>query len=159
MPRPKPKKKPVTKRSTKPPRERSPVDWAEVFDRIASGEPLAHLVSTKAGWPEAHKLMQEIAASPELLERYKVARRAALMMESEELLTVAEDGRNDFTDTEKVQRSKLRIDTTIRLLQAFDPGTYGTKIDLSNKDGTLASAWANALGAVNAEKKENATKH
>lgn len=134
------------------------MDWAEVFDRIASGEPLSHLVSTKTGWPEAHKLMQTIAASPELLERYKVARKAALMLESEELLTIAEDGRSDFSDREMVQRSKLRIDTTIRLLQAFDPGTYGTKIDLSNKDGTLASAWANALGVVNAEK-QNATKH
>lgn len=145
--------------------------WDELFDRLSGGETVKEICASKEGWPEPHKLHQAISADPALIERYRHARRAAVMAVSEELLPIADDGRNDWIeregrggrefkslDTEAVQRSRLRIDTRLRLLEALDPTTFGKKLDLSNKDGSLAGAWATALGVVNAEK-QHATKH
>jgi hypothetical protein len=132
---------------------------------------VAEIVGSNEGWPAARKLHQAISANPTLMEEYRQARRAALMGISEDLLPIADDGRNDFmtredakgnvhksVDSETIQRSKLRIETRLRLLEALEPETFGKKLDLSNKDGTLAQAWVQALGVVNNEK-ENATKH
>lgn len=140
--------------------------WDELFDRLSCGETLAEICLAHAEWPESHKLHQAIAASSDLIERYRNARRAGVMALSEELLPIADDSTNDYVerngkrtfDSEAIQRSRLRIDTRLRLLEALDPTVFGKKIDLSNKDGSLAGAWSAALGVVNAEQK-SATKH
>jgi hypothetical protein len=73
--------------------------------------------------------------------RYAYARRMLLQHWAEEIIEIAEDGRNDFmerrrqdgtitmaVDHECVQRSKLRIDTRRWLLSKLLPHEYGDKI-------------------------------
>lgn len=182
MPRFKLKRKTSAKRTEKASKASKPVplpdaqgfyasSWEELFDRLSGGETVAEICAANQGWPAPRKLHLAISADPSLLERYRHARRAAIMAVSEELLPIADDGRNDWIeregrggrefkslDTEAVQRSRLRIDTRLRLLEALDPTVFGKKLDLSNKDGSLAGAWSTALGMVNAEKAV-ATKH
>jgi hypothetical protein len=60
-----------------------------------------------------------------------------------ECLEIAEDGSNDYMaskhgpvlDTEHVQRSKLRIETRLKLLAKWDPKRYGDKVQLADADG------------------------
>lgn len=177
MPRFKLKRKTSAKRTEKPSGTRTPRAqgkaqglsaslWEALFDELSGGATVAEVCSANEGWPAARVIHRAISADVSLMERYKAARRAAIMAVSEELLTIADDGRNDWVeketgvrfDNEHVQRSRLRIDARFRLLEALQPETFGKKLDLSNKDGTLASAWSQALGAVNAEK-VGATKH
>lgn len=144
--------------------------WTELFDRLSGGESVAEICSDHEDWPAARKLHRAISADPELSEHYNQARRAAVMSLSEEILPIADDARNDFMtretargnvvtqfDSEAVQRSRLRIDARFKILEAFDPERFGKKLDLSNKDGSFAQAWAQALGVVSEEK--HATKH
>lgn len=73
--------------------------------------------------------------------RYAQARRLCLQHWAEEIIEIAEDGRNDWqerrkldgtitksVDHECVQRSKLRIDTRRWLLSKLLPHEYGDKI-------------------------------
>lgn len=144
----------LAKRSRKPVQTTSAIDWLELWDLIAAGHSVAEICSSKEGFPPAHKVHLAIAASPELLERYKLARKAAVMAISEELLPIADE----LGEDEHVQRSRLRIDTRLKLLEALQPETFGKKLDLSNKDGSLSSAWSTAMNVVNSEKR-GATKH
>ncbi len=174
--------KPPARRDTEAVEPRKPVNWPalfeELFDRLSGGETTAEIVANSSeewprdyDWPTARKLHQRIAASEELSERYTLARKAALMLHSEELLAIADNGSNDFMmrenarggvsrvyDSEAVQRSKLRVDSRFRLLEALDPERFGKKLDLSNKDGSLSAAWTLALNAINEEMK-NASTH
>lgn len=64
-----------------------------------------------------------------------------------ECLRIAEDGTNDYVeknrpdgstydafDSEHVQRSKLRIETRLKLLAKWDPRRYGDKLALGQAD-------------------------
>lgn len=175
MPRYKLKRRKPAKATDKPAGKTSQVDWgalwAEVFDRLSGGESVAEICSDHEDWPAPRVLHRMIASDAELTEHYNLAAKCAVMALREEMLPIADDARNDFMaredargrvqfkpDAEMVQRSRLRIDTRFKLLEALDPERFGKKLDLSNKDGTFAAAWAQALGAVN-EGKEIATKH
>lgn len=92
---------------------------------------------------------------------------------AESTLAIADDGRNDFVeklaeegdpkakayDAEHVQRSKLRIETRLKLLAKWDPKRYGdrTAIDLTTQpnklsDAELDAAIAARLAEINAER-------
>lgn len=64
---------------------------------------------------------------------------------AEEALEIADDGTNDWIERERedgssdtvldhehVQRSKLRIETRLKLLAKWDPKRYGDKLDLNH---------------------------
>lgn len=66
---------------------------------------------------------------------------------AEEALEIADDGTNDWVkrgdkgaayDAEHVQRSKLRVETRLKLLAKWDPKRYGDRIDLTSSDGTMS---------------------
>jgi hypothetical protein len=68
-----------------------------------------------------------------------------------ECLSIADDGTNDWTtgqrggivlDTEAVMRSKLRIETRLKLLARWDPRRYGERVQLDHRspDGTMSPA-------------------
>jgi hypothetical protein len=73
--------------------------------------------------------------------RYANARRALAIHWAEDIIEIAEDGRNDWVerrrangeiirtvDSEAVQRSKLRVDTRKWLLSKLHPEIYGDKV-------------------------------
>lgn len=83
---------------------------------------------------------------PEFAERSKRAREAGCHALADECLDIADDGRNDWMEQhqlgddendkpsgyklngEHVQRSRLRIDTRLRLLGKWLPQVYGDKV-------------------------------
>ena len=82
-------------------------------------------------------------------QRIERAREEGFDAIAEDCFAIAEAGSNDYVvkkrpdgseydafDSEHVQRSKLRIETRLKLLAKWDPKRYGDKIDL-NHGGSL----------------------
>jgi hypothetical protein len=82
---------------------------------------------------------------------------------AEDILDIADDGTNDWVerkrkdgsvdtvvDSEHVQRSKLRIETRLKLLAKWNPKKYGDKqvVDLGNKDGEALKVESNTDNAA-----------
>jgi hypothetical protein len=60
-----------------------------------------------------------------------------------EALAIADDGTRDYVlgengvlvDHDHIQRSKLRVDTRLKLLSKWDPKRYGEKVQLADNEG------------------------
>jgi hypothetical protein len=75
------------------------------------------------------------------------ARTMGLEEIAEEILDIADDGSNDWIEREKdgatlvevdrehLQRSKLRVETRLKLLAVWDPARYGQRINHADADG------------------------
>lgn len=97
------------------------------------------------GMPHQATIMAWLDGSrPEFSEQYARAREAQADKLAEEALTIADDGRNDTymdadgnvkTDSEVIQRSKLRVDTRKWLASKMAPKKYGDKLGLGAADG------------------------
>lgn len=121
----------------------------EICDRLSKGEPLAvicrdeHMpaVRTVSDWTKAHEAFSA---------NFARAREVGFDVIAAECLAIAEDGSHDYKtkkradgeeyeefDSEHVQRSKLRIETRLKLLAKWDPKRYGEKVlnEHSGPDG------------------------
>lgn len=110
----------------------------EVLLALSVGTPLA-VVARKVGVsPQAVEKWGE--ADPEFADELAAARALGWDSLAHECLEIADDGRNDWMQTydektgdavgwrlngEAVQRSRLRIETRMRLLRWWDNGRYG----------------------------------
>jgi len=87
--------------------------------------------------------------------RFVRAREEGFDAIAEEALEIADDGTNDWEkrnrddgttedvlNHEHVQRSKLRIETRLKLLAKWDPKRYGDLVKLGNADGSNIDATA-----------------
>lgn len=119
---------------------------AEICERLSNGETLSAICrdehmparSTVYLWEEEDK---------ELAGQVARARARGFEALAEEALAIAEDGRNDWMERngresvgwqlngEHVQRSKLRIETRLKLLACWDPKRYGQKVEHGGPDG------------------------
>lgn len=81
----------------------------------------------------------------EFAEQYRQARMMQADTLAEEVLEISDDGRNDWmtvtgrggkeyqiVDKEVVLRARLRVDTRLRLMAAFSPKRYGTKVEVEH---------------------------
>ncbi len=112
----------------------------EICARIAEGESLRSICRCE-GMPNIRSVMRWLAAHPEFSQQYARAREEQADKIFDELLEIADDGRNDWiekeqgsvVDHEHVSRSKLRIDTRKWMLARMAPKKYGdaTNIKLS----------------------------
>ena len=107
----------------------------EICDRLSKGEPLAQIcrddhmpsVRTVSDWKRAH---DEFSTS------FARAREDGFDEIATECLRIADETDNDtvYTEagerpnTEWISRSKLRIETRLKLLAKWDPKRYGDKI-------------------------------
>nr|WP_156025870.1 terminase small subunit protein [Sulfitobacter sp. 20_GPM-1509m] len=77
---------------------------------------------------------------------YTRAREIGYHVMADELMEIADDGRNDFTSRnagdaeavlngEHIQRSRLRVDTRKWMLSKVLPKIYGDKLDLNHGGG------------------------
>lgn len=115
----------------------------EITRRLSEGEPLAKIcrddhmpaVRTVSHWKEAH---------PSFLADFARAREEGADALAVEALDIADDGRRDYTqnsdgrdvvDYDHIQRSKLRVDTRLKLLAKWFPARYGDKVQLADADG------------------------
>jgi hypothetical protein len=121
----------------------------EVCQRLEAGETLRQICRTP-GFPGANAVVQWAERKPERRERYAHARNKGLDAIAEEILDIADDGRNDWLEreaeagrvevalnSEHVQRSRVRIDARKWLLSKLRPDKYGdvSALQLSGPGG------------------------
>lgn len=120
----------------------------EIIERVitglAEGIPLRELCRQE-GMPARRTVDDWREADPELSARIARAREKGFDAIAEDSLEIADDGRNDWVERQKddgstyidyngdhVQRSKLRVDTRLKLLAKWDPKRYGDKQQLEH---------------------------
>lgn len=122
----------------------------EICERIAQGEPLRQICRDEhmPGWVAVYDWLHKYA---DFSERFARARDLGFDAIAEETLDISDDARNDWMEKqgkdaegyqlngEHVQRSKLRVETRLKLLAKWSPKKYGDKqqVELS---GHLATS-------------------
>lgn len=129
----------------------------EICARIAEGEPLRQICRDKGiAWRTVYSWL---AANEDFAARFAQARDVGMDAIAEESLEIADNSSNDWIEKqndeggvvsytfnkEHVQRSKLRIETRLKLLAKWNPKKYGDKIETTHTgpqhiviDGVLA---------------------
>ena len=115
---------------------------AELLERLAMGETVSQICAEEK-FPVHSYVFEKAAQDPEFGDKYVRAREIGYLKMAEEILEIADDGRNDWmtkkvgqteitvVDREAVERSKLRLDTRKWLLSKALPKVFGDKLDLS----------------------------
>ena len=106
----------------------------EICKRLSEGEPLAK-ICRDAHMPDRTTVFDWAKADEPTSQRIAQARVEGFDAIADECLEIADETTNDFKpsplgpifDAEHVQRSKLRIETRLKLLAKWDPKRYGDK--------------------------------
>lgn len=121
-------------------------DIAEsICARLADGESLRQICQTE-GMPGYATVRRWERENDEFRALSTRARETGCHALAEDCIQIADDGRNDWMETrdregeaigwringEAVQRSKLRIETRMRLLGKWLPKVYGDKLDVTS---------------------------
>jgi hypothetical protein len=99
-------------------------------------------IADEPGFPVASTIYAWLASNEAFRELYAVAKDLQMDAMAEEILAIADDGRNDWVekydqegnprgsllDKEAVMRSKLRVDTRKWIMAHRSPKKYGDKI-------------------------------
>lgn len=117
-----------------------------ICERLAKGVPLTVICregqESNPQFPAPRTVREWETEEPETIgAAIARARAAGEEAMAEECLEIADDGRNDFVaskdglafNAEHVQRSKLRIETRLKLLAKFNPKRWGDKVEVDNK--------------------------
>lgn len=110
-----------------------------IFERIAEGEPAAPILR-ELDIPK-RSFYDWLEKNVDMAAAYQKAREAGEEVIAADCLAIADDGTNDYVpgkdgprfDSEHVQRSKLRIDTRLKLLAKWNPKKWGDKVEHSGK--------------------------
>lgn len=114
---------------------------AEICESLAEGVPLRE-ICRREGMPKWRTIYDWIEARPDFAARFTRAREVGFDAIAAECLEIADDATNDYMerrsaedpdgvsklDTEHIQRSKLRVETRLKLLAKWSPQKYGDKI-------------------------------
>lgn len=123
-----------------------------ICTRLIKGETLT-AICDEEGMPSVGVVRLWRHTNAAFAAQYEAAREAFAEAVFEEILEIADDGRNDWEERESrngtyialnkeaVQRSALRIRTREYMLSKLAPKRYGEKsqLDLTNSDGSLAT--------------------
>ncbi len=114
----------------------------EICRRLSTGECL-EWICAEDGMPPVRTVNDWRALHDSVAADFARARSEGFDAMAAETLRIADDGSNDFMmkrgrdgeqeqayDAEHVQRSKLRIDTRLKLLARWDPKRYGERTTL-----------------------------
>lgn len=128
---------------------KSPEIEAEIIERIANGEPMAAICRSEH-MPEYRTVNEWMRTDEVFSAGVARAREAGHDRIAADCLEIADNATNDWMERneeggdagyrlngEHVQRSKLRIETRLKLLKCWDPKRYGDKVqtELSGPDG------------------------
>lgn len=133
----------------KRPTSKTPAVEARIIEGLSDGLPLRALCRQE-GMPGWRSVYDWIAADKDFAARVAHARDLGFEAIAEDVLDIADDGTRDIKDgkldSEHVQRSKLRIETRLKLLACWNPKKYGNKqtVDVGNKDGEALKVESNA---------------
>lgn len=119
----------------------------KICELLATGRSLRE-VGRMEGFPPATTIREWISDNVTFAVQYARARERGYQEMADEILEIADDGRNDWTlrqnddgesvkvlDHEHIQRSKLRYDARRWLLSKCLPKIYGDKLELGGPDG------------------------
>ncbi len=146
-------KAPATKKKIKAPpkvKRENPDAWhAKFLDLLAKGLSVSD-ISKMEDMPHTPTIYAHIRKNKELEEAYKLAREVQAELMLDELIAIADDGRNDYMEKldeegqvagfslngEFVQRSRLRIDTRKWIMARMAPRRYSERVvqELVGKD-------------------------
>lgn len=107
----------------------------QICERLSNGESLRSICSLDA-MPSQSMVFRWLTAHPEFREQYALAREAQADMLVDQILEIADDGRNDTymddngnvrTDTDVIARSKLRVEARKWMAGKLRPKVYGDK--------------------------------
>jgi hypothetical protein len=143
----------MSERATK----RTPEVIERIIDGLSNGTPLRELCR-QDGMPAWRTVYSWLKADEELAARFAHARELGFDAIAEEALEIADDGTNDWmkrrrqdgteeevVNSEHIQRSKLRIETRLKLLAKWSPKKYGEKLDLAHTGADGAPLQINAV--------------
>ena len=114
----------------------------DICDQIADGTPLRVICRTE-GMPAWRTVYHWLEERPEFAARFARAREIGFDAIAEECLDIADaveydtvktEG-GDRANTEWITRSRLRVDTRLKLLSKWDPKRYGDKLETTVKGG------------------------
>lgn len=108
---------------------------------------LRRIVEDNPELPCQETVYSWIRTNPEFLAQYARAKQLQLQVIEDDILGIADDGRNDWmtidgkhvVNREAVQRSQLRIDARKWLMSKLLPKKYGEKLDM-NLTGEISLA-------------------
>jgi hypothetical protein len=118
----------------------------EICNRLAEGESLRKIVKDEH-LPSSSTIYRWLLDErfKDFWEQYEKARNIQAEQLFEELLEIADDGTNDYTEregsdgetievanSENIQRSRLRVDTRKWFLSKVLPKKFGEKVDLTS---------------------------
>lgn len=112
----------------------------EIIERLSKGEPLEKICRDEH-MPSSRTVLRWKEADAAFMSDIAHAREAGFDQIAVECLDIADFGLNDTyedddgnkrTDTDVIQRSKLRIETRLKLLAKWDPKRYGDKVDINH---------------------------
>ena len=145
------KKKPAAKKAKRGrPSKYTPELVEEICERISKGEPLRQICRDEhmPGWRSVYDWQ---AKDPDFLARIAHARELGEEAIAQECVEIADDARNDWMEKldkdgvavgwqlngDHVQRSKLRIETRLKLLAKWNPRKWGERqhVEHSGKVG------------------------
>lgn len=120
----------------------------EICARMSDGQSIAEIGRAK-DMPDARTIFRWLGVHDDFRQLYAQACEARAYFLAEDLLDVADDGRNDWMERldkdgesigwvvngEAVQRSKLRVETRKWLLSKLQPRKYGDKIAVTGAEG------------------------
>lgn len=118
---------------------RTPEMVDEILKRIAEGETLAS-ICREEGMPGRTAFYEWLAEDRDLSERFARARDVGFDAIADEALGIADDGTRDYTespdgrsvpDHDHIARSRLRVDTRLKLLAKWAPRKYGERLELA----------------------------
>ena len=124
----------------------------EICDWLAEGKTLREFCR-KSGKPSHDAVYDYQKANESFRQRIACARESGEDVIAQECLEIADDAANDWMEEkhgedeastwhlngEHVQRSKLRIETRLKLLAKWNPRKWGEKLDM-NVSGELSIA-------------------
>jgi terminase small subunit-like protein len=131
-----------------------------ILERLSAGEPLAQICRDE-GMPAVRTVSDWKASHPVFAEAFGIARDEGFDAIALDALGIADDGRRDYTeqddghggtrvvaDHDHIQRSKLRVETRLKLLAKWDPKRYGDRTVLAgDPDAPLAALSDETLDA------------
>lgn len=118
----------------------TPEAAAEICTRLSGGEPLASICRSE-GMPAVRTVSDWKAAHPSFAADFARARDEGYDAIATDCLDIADDSTRDTivgehgakADAEWIARSKLRVETRLKLLAKWDPKRYGdsTKVEMA----------------------------
>lgn len=141
----------------------------EIVERLGKGEPLRQICRDEH-MPSWHVIYNWANADKDIFSRIRHARDLGYEALAEDCLQIADDAVNDWMSVqekdgstaykingEHINRSKLRIETRLKLLAKWKPEKYGDKITLAgdkNNPLEVRDATRAILGVLTIEQLE-----